>query len=348
MAVGCPKSDKGDSATTSAGGKGGGGGNAAREGGASRASGGGGGGGASGVGRPGRGGGPQTVEAVALLRANVGTNVEVPVILEGRKQVEVFPRVGGRVQNLLKETGAKVTRGQTLFSIDRSEPGESFLPVPVTSPITGFVAQWYVSVGDQLSSGERALLVVDDAALRARVYLPVNEWQEVDLGTKVALRVGEVSKPARVANVARAVQASAGKGLVEVEIDNADGSWKAGFGATARIELAPRPRLVAPARALQLTNDGSFIYVLEGDKVRRRKVEFLARTPDEVELGGAGAPDDGTRVVVSGTSRLSDGATVKVAGEGQGEGKGEGKGKGGAGSGSGSPRGAAKETEAQR
>jgi multidrug efflux pump subunit AcrA (membrane-fusion protein) len=260
------------------------------------------------------------VEVVELRRAESATVVDLPVVLEGRKQVEVYPRLAGRVNNILKETGTKVARGATLFQIDRSEPGESFLPVPVTSPISGFVAQWYVAVGDQLQSGDRALLVVDDASLRARVWLPALEWQDVTTKTKASLVVGGVTKPARVVNVARAVQAAAGKGLVEVDVPNEDGAWKAGFGATARFELAPKARLLVPARALLLTSDGAFLYLVEGEgddmKTRRKKVTFVARTPDVVELlktEGEELPADGSRVVVSGTGRLSDGGSVRVA-----------------------------------
>lgn len=279
------------------------------------------GGGGSGRGGPGgRGGGAPLVEVVELKRSQSATVVSLPVVLEGRKQVEVYPRLAGRVKDILRDTGVKVARGVTLFHIDRSEPGESFLPVPVTSPISGFVAQWYVAVGDQLQSGDRALLVVDDSALRARVWLPAQEWQEVDSQTSASLAVGGTSKPARLVNVARAVQASAGKGLVEIEVPNENGSWKAGFSATARFELAPKMRLLVPARALLLTSDGSFVYFVEGDgeelKTRRQKVSFVARTPDMVELvktGDEELPADGARVVVSGTGRLSDGGKVRVA-----------------------------------
>ena len=240
--------------------------------------------------------------------------VTVPVALEGRRQVEVYSRVAGRVKTISRDVGAKVAAGQMLFSVDRSEPGDTFLAVPVQSPINGTVAQWFVSPGDQIGAADRAVLVVDDSSLRARINLAVQEWQGVTPRTEVTLEVDGQSRQAKVVSVARAVQATSGKGLVEVEIPNPKSDWKAGMGATAVVKVAPRPRMVVSARALLITSDGAFLYTVEDGIAHRKKVTFTPRTPDEVELTGD-TVKDGSLVVVTGASRLSEGAKVQIASE---------------------------------
>lgn len=279
-----------------------------------------------GGGRGGRGG-PPVVEVIRVERRNLANVVSVPVVLEGRRQVEVYPRVTGRVTAIARRTGESVARGGTLFSVDRSEPGESFLSAPVVSPIAGKVAEWYVSEGDQITSGSPAVLVVDDSALRAKIPLPVSEWQNVTPEAKVTLTVDGVTKDARILTVSRAVQATAGKGTVEVEVDNGGLPWKAGFSADAMVSLAPKPRTVAPARALLLTSDGAFVYAVREGVAKRLKVTFRPRSPDEIELLDD-ALGDGADVVVSGTGRLADGTPVRVA-EGRGGGGESGRGGGG-------------------
>jgi multidrug efflux pump subunit AcrA (membrane-fusion protein) len=274
-------------------------------------------------GKKGRGGGagrgPQAVEVFKAVTQDLPNTLAMPVVLEGRRQVEVYPRVSGRVQKILKGTGESVARGGALFAIDRAEPGESFLSVPVTSPIAGKVAQWFVAEGDQLSSGERALLVVDDSALRAKLWLPVPDWQQVNEKTKVTLTIDGKVKESRIVTVAGAVQPTAGKGLIEVEIPNASGDWKAGFSAEARIETALRPRMIVPARALLLTSDGAFVYLVEDGVARRKKIDFVPRTADDVEIKAGILPEE-TLLVVSGAGRLSDGAQVQIA-DAEGAGK---------------------------
>ena len=98
-----------------------------------------------------------------------------------------------------------------------------------------------------------------------------------------------VTKEARILTVSRAVQATAGKGTVEVEVDNAGGAWKAGFSADATVSLAPAPRMVVPARALLLTSDGAFVYAIEEEDVSIVRVLHDSRESrrDIVQVDGS-------------------------------------------------------------
>ena len=68
---------------------------------------------------------------------------------------------------------------------------------------------------------------------------------------------------------------------------------------------------VAPIEAIQLTSGESFVYVLAGDTVHRRKVKTGVDGGDWLEiLEGLKAGED---VVVAGLEALSDGAKVRTA-----------------------------------
>ena len=56
--------------------------------------------------------------------------------------------------------------------------------------------------------GELNLLVVDDSALRAKIWLPVADWQQVKTDSPVSLEVDGTRKKAESIAVARAVEAA--------------------------------------------------------------------------------------------------------------------------------------------
>jgi multidrug efflux system membrane fusion protein len=68
--------------------------------------------------------------------------------------------------------------------------------------------------------------------------------------------------------------------------------------------------VLAPAAAIQFGNDGTFVYVVNGDsKVNIRKLKVGASDGHSVILEGLSAGD---RLVLEGTDRLREGTKVDV------------------------------------
>lgn len=276
------------------------------------------------------------VETVTVERKVVPRTLEVTVSLSGRRQVEVFSRVAGRVSFIGPREGERVTPGRLLFKVDRSDPGENFLATPIESPIAGWVGQWRVTSGTQITTQEPVVLIVDDEVLRATVSLPVSEWTQISKQTKVTVNASGGTRPAKVATIASAADPSTGRGSFDIEIANGQRDWKAGMPALARIELDPRPRLLVPARALSVTDQGSFIYTVDNGMALRNSVTYTLLSNDTIEiLTGLG---DRTSVIVAGNNGLTDKTPVKLVGKKSREER-----KGGKGGGAEGRRGAARE-----
>lgn len=253
--------------------------------------------------------GPAVVKIVSAQKQVVARKSESAVALVGQRQTNVFSKVAGRVTQLAVEEGQPVRAGQTLFRVDRSEPGESYLSVPVTSPISGWVGRWNVTEGTQVSTQDSVVLVVDDRKLIANIYLPVQEWLQVKLNSKVNIRVNELSRSARVLTIARAAEAGSGRGGLTVELDNQDHAFKSGVVALAALELDTRERLLLPASALRISDQGAAVFRVEDGKAKRIQVTYALFNNDQVEiLSGISAND---QVVSVGAHQLFDGAEVK-------------------------------------
>lgn len=262
-------------------------------------------------GRGKRAAGPTTVQTSPVIKKLIAQTADATVSLVGRKQTNVFSKVAGRVTRILVPEGEAVKAGQTLFQVDRSEPGESYLSVPVTSPISGWIGRWNVTEGTQVSSQDAVALVVDDQSLIANIFLPVQEWVQVKLDSKVSIQVQDLVRPAKILTIARAAEAGSGRGALTVSVENADHAFKSGVVALASIELKKKKRLLIPAAALRISEKGAAVFRVNGDKAEKRNVKYEIFSNDTIEV--TEGVDENDIVVTVGAHLLFDGAEIKTA-----------------------------------
>jgi multidrug efflux pump subunit AcrA (membrane-fusion protein) len=261
-------------------------------------------------GRPGRGG-PVSVRTEKAAFAVSPRRITLVAPLLGRSQADVYPKVSGRLSAMLKKEGDTVKENELLFRVDRSDPGESFLTTPVLSPLSGWVGRWIVaSVGEQVSPTTPVVTIVDDAALRATIFLPTAEWLAVSPATQASVAIGGQSRPGKVIAVARAADAASARGSVIIEVDNAQHEWRAGMIGRVTLELEPKRRMLVSAAALTITDTGAYVYVVKDQKAARLLVEYVVVDNDTVEI--TKGVDDGADVVVAGAKQLTEGAVVAV------------------------------------
>ncbi len=264
-----------------------------------------------------RSGGNIAVRTQKLQAQSLPRTIALVSILEGRKQAQVYSRVAGRLSFIGPAEGVKVTAGETLFRVDRSDPGESFLATPVVSPISGWVGRWLVtSLGAQVTAQEPIVTVVDDDVLRGRVQLPTAEWLKVSDVTPVRVTVAGSVRSGKVFGITRAADSSTSRGTVSVEIENADHQWKAGMVATVSFDLETKLRLILPASSLSITDQGSFTFVVTDGKAKRMPVTFYVIDNDRVEI--LGGLEEGQEVITQGVNQVGDGVAVNIVSPEQG------------------------------
>ncbi len=265
----------------------------------------------------GRGGGVgrATAVKVQLVAAqSLPHKIDIVAVLKGRKQAEVYSRVSGKIASAGPAEGTQVKAGQVLIRIDRSDPGESFLTTPITSPISGWIGRWIVSsIGEHVSAQEPLVTIVDDEVLTAAVMLPTKEWLQVTKETPVQVSVSSEKREAVITRIARAAEAASGRGTVHVDVNNPDHRWKAGMVANITFDLDTKPRIVVPAPALSITDQGSFVFVVQDNVAKRLSVKFVVIDNDQVEIL-EGLPE-GSQLITEGVSQVGDSLPVKIVEE---------------------------------
>jgi multidrug efflux pump subunit AcrA (membrane-fusion protein) len=255
---------------------------------------------------------PQLVELYELKESSLPDTLRIPVVLEGRYQLEVFARGQGRIHSLEVAQGSFVRSGSVLYSLDRSEPGESYLPAPAVSPASGKLAQWYVVKGSQVTPQSVVALLVDDSFLRAKVPVPLDYWQRVTLNTESKIvREGKIW-PGKIVSLPKAVASGSNRVDVEIEIENSRSELRAGLSAQAEFTLNAVKRVLLPAKAVLLTNEGAFVFSVVDNVLVRIAVRMQPVSLDWVEIIEP-ALVPGQSFVVSGFSRLSAGSKVRTS-----------------------------------
>ncbi|NJL07778.1 MAG: efflux RND transporter periplasmic adaptor subunit [Methylacidiphilales bacterium] len=127
----------------------------------------------------------------------------------------------------------------------------------------------------------------------------------------VAVEVRAPSKPVRgtVAFVENAVDLATGTVGVKASMPNAEDLLWPGAFASVTLMLGEEPgATVVPSAAVQIGQEGPFVFVVKDDKAQLRRIA-VKRTQDDFTVVASGL-DSGEDVVIDGQLRLVDGAPV--------------------------------------
>ncbi len=183
----------------------------------------------------------------------------------------------------------------------------------VLAPVDGAVVERRLSVGEFAQLGRVIAVVLDDSPLRLRLDVPEADVGQVVVGKPVSLRVAAFPGRdfrATIARVGASVHAASRTLPVEADVQNADGSLRPGFFATARVALAgpEKEALFVPKAALSVSGNSARVFVRTGNRVSEKLVVAGRQDGELVEVQGALAPAD--EVAVESVDKLSDSQPV--------------------------------------
>lgn len=275
------------------------------------------------AGGPGKGGGRgrggtgntiftvRSAEAVKkTLNDYVITNGEV----ESQSAVEVFPSMGGKVQQINVLLGSQVKKGDVIAKIDPSEPGTKYALSPVEAPISGSIVSTPLKVGTKVTTNSAVTMIGDIDNLQISASVPERYVSELKTGLKAEITVEaypDVIFMATVSRVSPVVDAATRTKQVIMNFDKKDSRVNAGMFAKVKLYTSKYSgKLVVPSDAI-VTNDDdvSYLFVVNDDYTVSRRTVKTGKAID----GMIQVTDNlmaGERVVYEGMLSLSDGANV--------------------------------------
>ena len=178
----------------------------------------------------------------------------------------------------------------------------------IRSPVSGFVAERNVEVGDLARAEDILLRIVDLSTVRTVVNVVERDYGKVRVGQQATIRVDAVpakSFPGIVVSKAPVLDPGTRTARVMIEIRNPDLLLRPGMHARVTI-VADRHRdaLVIPLSAMLERDGEQFVFEVDADSTaRRRTVSTGIRDGDVIEVRQGLSPE--SRVITLGSRLVS-------------------------------------------
>ena len=200
----------------------------------------------------------------------------------------------------------------------------------IRSPVYGVVLSRNVSEGDLASTGQVAYEIANLTGYETRVYLPLNEWRQTQVGQEVDLRVSNqsgITGKGRVSRISPRLDPVTGLGEVVISLTRSGDMIYQGVLVESIINVERREDALVVPRSALVENVQTLIepesntiqinrtysaFVVKGDSLAvRRDLKLGIEQGDRVEvLDGLEAGD---QLVVTGQTSLEDSSRVRVA-----------------------------------
>lgn len=209
-------------------------------------------------------------------------------------------------------SASKAAQGIAGQNLQRSE---------VRSSRIGTISTRSVDPGQYVQAGAVLATLVNTARLRLRFKVSDAESLRVKDGQTVMFQVSSLGNrdfPARIYYVGAVADPSTRQVEVQAWVNN-PGELKPGFFAEVSLETeSHKGALVVPESAVQASERGFVVYVVNAGRAAQRTVQIGMRTGDGVvEIVSGVRP--GETVVREGSDRLADGMAVQAVSDGVAE-----------------------------
>lgn len=186
------------------------------------------------------------------------------------------------------------------------------------APLSGTVLNDYsLTPGAMISPSSPIIDIADLRTLKATLKIPESKIFAVKSGMPVFLKFDALPNEEFVGSVTRIdqyVDPATRTSSVEIELDNnaaAGGRLRPGmFGQASIVENEVRNAIVVPEGALQSSETGFYLFVVENETARLKNVSTGIKQGNTIQITEGLKP--GEKVIVFGGKNLNDGEKVTV------------------------------------
>ncbi len=254
------------------------------------------------------------VRAMKVVSGDLKVTLDYAGDIKARDEAMVYPKVGGKIIEKVREDGSPVEKGETIVYVDRDEVGFKFEKAPVESPLTGVIGRVYVDIGTQVSTQTAVAFVVDMTKVKILLNIPEKYLPQIKLGQTALVEVDSypgVKYEGAVTKISPVVDIATRTSPVEITIDNAEGRLRPGMFAKVSLEVGENKDVpLVRKEAVLGRGDYAYVYVVEDGVARKKNVRTGIRRGGF--YGITGEVKSGDVVIVMGQQKLRDGAAVKV------------------------------------
>lgn len=241
--------------------------------------------------------------------------VVVPVKVEAKIQSLVTADIEGHITRISKPLGSFVKAGEVVLYLENKDPGFTYAAVPVRSPVTGVISQYYVSQMTKAVRGDKLFSVINPKSLKLSAEFPSYELNVVQSGLKGYFKFDsykDKSLPIRIVGISPLVDARTGTASAEIEFENTKELLPPiGTIGQAVFEINQGSIFMIPEASLLYQNGKPMVRVLKGTNQVDKKAIELGEQRDSAYVVKSGI-SAGDKIVVRSSKPIKENDLVEV------------------------------------
>jgi cobalt-zinc-cadmium efflux system membrane fusion protein len=164
------------------------------------------------------------------------------------------------------------------LKIDKIADGQIFSAVPIITPISGFVDEVMVNLGDYVAPQTKMFTVSDNSKLHVDLIVYEKDISKVKLDQQIFFTVA--SKPneilkAKVHSIGKTFETDPKALHIHADMDNKNGDLLPGMYVEGRIVQGKKMGYAVPEEAIIKEGEQSFIFILDKDEEKEdNKMKF--------------------------------------------------------------------------
>jgi len=183
----------------------------------------------------------------------------------------------------------------------------------IKSPISGYINNDFITVGQLLGGGSPVCEIVNNNKLKLNIKISEREVYKIKTGQPVAVRLTvfpDKRFTGRITSIAEKADAVL-KFNIEIMLDNdVNAHLKSGLFAEAELPVTNDEELIISKSGIVESMESPVVYVAKNGKALKRQLVIGQSNDKQVEvLSGL---SDGDQVIVSGQMNLKDGDDIKI------------------------------------
>ncbi len=225
------------------------------------------------------------VRAQRVKKGDVKASLFYVGDIKAQDEVQVYPKVTGKLIEYTIKEGAKVDKDTAIAFIDRDEVGYEFEKAPVKSPIAGIVGRIFLDKGSSVTVKTSIAEVVDMDAVKVRVHVVERDLPQIREGQKATVKVDayadEIFKGV-VDRVSPIVNLASRTAQIEIRVPNPDHKLKPGMFAKIWVTVQTKKDTLKISRDA-IVRESSKVYVFSiEDGVAHKKPVKIGLSEDNI------------------------------------------------------------------
>lgn len=243
--------------------------------------------------------------------------------IEGIEEIDVFPKVSGKLAKIKVEEGDRVNKDQILALVDRDIAGMKFELAEVTSPAEGIVGWVFLDEGAGVSPpspspqmGTPIFRIVNMDKVKVVINVIEKDLPKIKRGQTGEVRVDaypDKSFTGKVSLVSPVVDRLTRSASVEITLSNPKHLLKPGMFAEVKItQSTEKEAILIPGYAILERGDQKIVFVVKQQKAFSKAVETGEFGSDFIQVKAGLAPGD--TLIISGQHKVNYGDSIRIVG----------------------------------